>query len=57
MYVGLAGTASFFQLKYEFRILPKNPEFSEGRTDEQWKLPGDFSVHAEPCRSIHRVFS
>jgi hypothetical protein len=23
MYVGLAGTASFFQLKYEFRILPK----------------------------------
>jgi hypothetical protein len=30
MYVGLAGTASFFKLKYEFRILPKNPEFSEG---------------------------
>ena len=25
MYVGLAGTASFFKSKHEFRILPKNP--------------------------------
>ena len=57
MYVGLAGTASFFKLKYEFRILPKNPEFSEGTNGRAVEITGDFSVHAEPCRSIHRVFS
>jgi hypothetical protein len=52
MYVGLAGTASFFKSKHEFRILPKNPEFSEGTNGQAVEIAGDFPFMLRPVEAF-----